>query len=113
MVTQSSTDLLSKEGESVTFNCTYSAGYPTLMWYLQEPSNSIIFIQHDQSTTDDLIPRFKHRFYATFVPKERFFTLTISPVTAEDSGIYYCVLRLTVIKCHYTGVQEKEGYEVR
>ncbi|KAM8960622.1 olfactory receptor 10G4-like [Pelodytes ibericus] len=56
-VNQPSADLVMKEGESATLECTYSMGYPTLMWYIQDPNNMIYFVLHDQSLPEDLDPR--------------------------------------------------------
>ncbi|MEE6528720.1 hypothetical protein FKM82_017202, partial [Ascaphus truei] len=105
-VTQPTADIAVKEGESVTLHCTYSTGYPTLMWYLQDTSKAIHFILHDQSKSEHLGPGFRGRFSAAVSRAQRSFPLTISKSELEDSALYYCVLRDTMLERSYTGAQK-------
>ncbi|OCU01484.1 hypothetical protein XELAEV_18007275mg [Xenopus laevis] len=106
IVIQSTEVLVRKEGESVTLNCSYSTGYPSLMWYVQDIRKYLIFILHDQSKPEDIGLKFRQRFSGVVKRTQRSFQLSISNLEVDDSAMYYCLLKHPVTHMPYVRVQE-------
>ncbi|KAE8633724.1 hypothetical protein XENTR_v10002058 [Xenopus tropicalis] len=110
IVIQSTEVLVRNEGESVTLNCTYSTGFPSLMWYVLDVRKSLTFVLHDQSKPEDIGLRFRQRFSGVVNRSHRSFQLSISNLVEDDSAIYYCFFMHPVTEIPYVGVQESECY---
>uniref|UniRef100_G3U3S5 Ig-like domain-containing protein n=1 Tax=Loxodonta africana TaxID=9785 RepID=G3U3S5_LOXAF len=85
-MTHSPPSLSASLGETVTITCKASQSISTwLAWYQQKPGKSPKLLTYGASTLQSGVPsRFKGS------GSETDFTLTISSLEAEDSGIYYC-----------------------
>uniref|UniRef100_A0A8C2F7S6 Ig-like domain-containing protein n=1 Tax=Cyprinus carpio TaxID=7962 RepID=A0A8C2F7S6_CYPCA len=91
-------DMIRREGESVTLNCSYdaSSNFVYLYWYRQYLNREPEYLLYEgarsnsgeEDTPDD------HRFQST--ASESSTDLTITDVTLSDSALYYCALRVTV-----------------
>uniref|UniRef100_A0A667WSP2 Ig-like domain-containing protein n=1 Tax=Myripristis murdjan TaxID=586833 RepID=A0A667WSP2_9TELE len=73
-------------GQTVTIRCKASTSvYSNLAWYLQKPGEAPKLLIYSATTLQSGVSsRFSGSGYGTD------FTLTISGVQAEDSGVYYC-----------------------
>ncbi|KAG8455512.1 hypothetical protein GDO86_001631, partial [Hymenochirus boettgeri] len=105
IVDRSTETLVRKEGDSLSLNCTYSTGNPTIMWYLQDNRKSLIFILHDQSDPEDTELRFRNRVSGVVSRSNKSFVLTITDLKPDDAGIYYCVFKHPMMQKPHTGVQ--------
>ncbi|XP_075172592.1 uncharacterized protein LOC142244242 [Anomaloglossus baeobatrachus] len=89
---QSYTEKTVREGDTLTIDCSYTSTKYVLIWYVQKPGGSIIFLLHDQSKKEDLHKEFKQRISATHYPENKTFPLTIKSIQRSDTGMYYCAL---------------------
>uniref|UniRef100_A0A8D0ASC6 Ig-like domain-containing protein n=1 Tax=Sander lucioperca TaxID=283035 RepID=A0A8D0ASC6_SANLU len=92
-VIQSTGDVITTEGETVTLGCTFETTLPspTLFWYKQELNDYPKYMLKSFSNTAENAPEFqKDRFEAkinkTSVP------LKIQNLQLSDSAVYYCAL---------------------
>uniref|UniRef100_A0A3Q3GWQ7 Immunoglobulin kappa variable 2D-30 n=1 Tax=Kryptolebias marmoratus TaxID=37003 RepID=A0A3Q3GWQ7_KRYMA len=73
-------------GQTVSIRCKTSTSVGTnLHWYLQKPGEALKFIIYRATARQSGVP---YRFIGSGSGTD--FTLTISRVQAEDSGVYYC-----------------------
>uniref|UniRef100_A0A3Q1B3R0 Ig-like domain-containing protein n=1 Tax=Amphiprion ocellaris TaxID=80972 RepID=A0A3Q1B3R0_AMPOC len=73
-------------GQTVSIRCkTSESVYSDLQWYLQKPGKSPQLLIYNDATRYSGVP---DRFSGSGGGYD--FTLTISGVQAEDSGVYYC-----------------------
>ncbi|KAG9468064.1 hypothetical protein GDO78_013813 [Eleutherodactylus coqui] len=91
-LSQSDTEKTAREGDTITINCSYESTKYVLIWYVQKPGGSILFLLHDQSKKEDLDEEYKERISASHFPENRNFPLTIRNVQRSDTGMYYCAL---------------------
>uniref|UniRef100_A0A3B5R6K7 Ig-like domain-containing protein n=1 Tax=Xiphophorus maculatus TaxID=8083 RepID=A0A3B5R6K7_XIPMA len=73
-------------GQTVSITCKTSSGVNSnLHWYLQKPAEAPKLLIYYATTLQSGVPA---RFSGTESVSD--YTLTISGVQAEDSGVYYC-----------------------
>uniref|UniRef100_A0A3B4XMX3 Ig-like domain-containing protein n=1 Tax=Seriola lalandi dorsalis TaxID=1841481 RepID=A0A3B4XMX3_SERLL len=89
-VTQSPGSQSVVPGQTVSIRCQTSSsveynGKKRLHWYLQKPGEAPKFLIYKAGTRQSGVP---DRFSGSGSRTD--FTLTISGVQAEDSGVYYC-----------------------
>uniref|UniRef100_A0A667X6F8 Ig-like domain-containing protein n=1 Tax=Myripristis murdjan TaxID=586833 RepID=A0A667X6F8_9TELE len=72
-------------GQTVSIRCKTSTSLSSLAWYLQKPGEAPkLLIYHATTRQSGVSSRFSGSGSGTD------FTLTISGVQADDSGVYYC-----------------------
>uniref|UniRef100_A0A4W3J231 Ig-like domain-containing protein n=1 Tax=Callorhinchus milii TaxID=7868 RepID=A0A4W3J231_CALMI len=99
------------EGESVTFECSYSTteSYFYLFWYrhYKEKQPEFIISRYSHSDNPDKGKGFENRFSAELQKSNSFTSLSISELVLSDSAVYYCAFTLTtVIDCTASLVQK-------
>ncbi|KAG1934806.1 hypothetical protein F2P79_019572 [Pimephales promelas] len=88
--------IISKEGESVTLNCTYSttSNEILLYWFRQNRNTEPQYLLYKGARSwsrEENIPD-RQRFQST--TSQTSTELTIRSVTLSDSALYYCALRV-------------------
>ncbi|KAG9331219.1 hypothetical protein JZ751_019732 [Albula glossodonta] len=98
-VTQMREDVIAFEGQTVTFDCTYSSSSTQkyLFWYIQYPNGFPKYIlRRDTVGAGETVPEFKERFGSELNKTSSSVPLTIQKMQLSDSAVYYCALRPTV-----------------
>uniref|UniRef100_A0A667WZT6 Ig-like domain-containing protein n=1 Tax=Myripristis murdjan TaxID=586833 RepID=A0A667WZT6_9TELE len=72
-------------GQTVSIRCKASRSFSFLHWYLQKPGEAPKLLIYDATTLQSGV---SSRFSGSGSGSD--YTLTISGVQAEDSGVYYC-----------------------
>uniref|UniRef100_A0A4W3HCT1 Ig-like domain-containing protein n=1 Tax=Callorhinchus milii TaxID=7868 RepID=A0A4W3HCT1_CALMI len=89
-VSQKAVPMVRKEGETVTFECTYSTSYSSynLYWFRRYPGKQ-----------------------PEFIKSKSFTSLSISELVVSDSAVYDCAfIHTTVINCTASLVQKLRIY---
>uniref|UniRef100_A0A8D0GJ94 Ig-like domain-containing protein n=1 Tax=Sphenodon punctatus TaxID=8508 RepID=A0A8D0GJ94_SPHPU len=103
-VTQPDSRVTISQGDTVFLNCTYKTiGSPYLFWYKQYPNEApqLLPTQSDASNEEK---ESRRGFWAVMDKQERSFHLRKNSSEINDSAVYLCALRDTVI----TGSREAQ-----
>uniref|UniRef100_A0A3B3WV67 Ig-like domain-containing protein n=1 Tax=Poecilia mexicana TaxID=48701 RepID=A0A3B3WV67_9TELE len=92
-------------GQTVSIRCKTSSGVNNyLHWYLQKPAEAPKLLIYAATTRQSGVP---DRFSGSGSGYD--YTLTISGVQAEDSGVYYCQHSQTGIKLTFKLMEKQVG----
>ncbi|KAK7159428.1 hypothetical protein R3I94_005684 [Phoxinus phoxinus] len=88
------TNMIRREGESVTLSCSYDTGssYVWLYWYRQYPNREPEYLLWKGARSYGGEDKTDHRFQSTTSQSST--ELIITSVTLSDSALYYCALRV-------------------
>ncbi|ROI53037.1 T-cell receptor alpha chain V region RL-5, partial [Anabarilius grahami] len=88
------TNVIIREGESVTLRCSYdaSSSYVYIYWYRQYPNSEPEYLLWKGARSYEGEHKIEQRFQPTSSQSST--ELIINSVTLSDSALYYCALRV-------------------
>uniref|UniRef100_A0A674I930 Ig-like domain-containing protein n=1 Tax=Terrapene triunguis TaxID=2587831 RepID=A0A674I930_9SAUR len=106
-VTQTEGTVLVKEGAPLVIECTYETIlFPYLLWYIQYPNEAPKLWLRDKTSGGGQDEGEKQGFFADHVQDKKSFDLKKSSSEVNDSAVYYCAFRDTVIATSRGAEQE-------
>uniref|UniRef100_F6YWV4 Ig-like domain-containing protein n=1 Tax=Ornithorhynchus anatinus TaxID=9258 RepID=F6YWV4_ORNAN len=91
-ISQDQTEASGLVGDILTLPCTYSTSYTYyyLFWYKQPPTGEMIYLIVQGSSVQENSRT--GRYSVSFQKAKKSFSLTITVLQPEDSGVYFCAL---------------------